>query len=509
MQFAIYTLIILGVTFATFISINWRLNNSFLVLEDFLKYDEKLASEDYKEIPMSKFPNCDFAVYDENNELIYTTDKNDADIISGDDLEFISDYSGTYYYNVYNFKEKNKGVIYKIYKTTYDEKLEEEVVVGSSYLGENLEILEGNLFDDKDSLTQRELELLNGYYNDDQMVEKYEFKTSSKNSRTLLFMSANFTTESYDKAVANSEKVWFISVPILLILIVVETFLFNRKVKKSLNVLNEVIASYEVENIHKRDKKLPKEFEEVACSFENLMEKLKKSDEEKNKIYEDKQKSIANLSHDLKTPLTVITGYSKAFLDGLVPENKKKAYMESIYNKALVATDAIDTLFLYVKLNHPDYSLNKKRTDLVEFTRNYLADKYNDIENANMSIEVDIKPEKLVANIDEKAFRRIYENLIDNAIKYNKSGTTIYFKMWVDKFINISIGDNGIGVDKKIKDKLFEPFITSNDARTSGKGTGLGLAIVKNLVEMHDGEIALVNSPHGALKTEFLMKFKI
>ena len=117
-QFAIYTLIILGVALLTYLSINWRLNNSFLVLDDFLLYKEKLEYEDYDGIPMSKFPGCDFAIYDENNELIFTTDGDVNDIVEGDDLEFVNDYSGTYYYNIFNYKEKNREKIYKIYKHT-------------------------------------------------------------------------------------------------------------------------------------------------------------------------------------------------------------------------------------------------------------------------------------------------------------------------------------------------------------------------------------------------------
>lgn len=514
-QFAIYTLIILGVTLLTYLSINWRLNNSFLVLDDFLLYKEKLEYEDYNGIPMAKFPGCDFAIYDENNELIYTTDGDVNDIVDGDDLEFVNDYSGTYYYNIFNYKEKNRDKIYKIYKTLYDTESNEEIVVGNAKLNEDLEIVDGNLFNEKNSLTERELDLLNGYYNDEQMVEKYEFTTSYDydteigGKRTLLFMSPTFTSESYDTAVADANKVWFISIPILIIIIIIETYIFNRRVKKSLKELNRVISSYENEEIIVKDTNLPKEFDEVAESFENLMEKLKKSNEEKMKIYEDKQRSIANLSHDLKTPLTVISGYSKAFLDDLVPDNKKRRYMESINKKALVATDAIDSLFLYTHMNNSEYNLCREKIDIVTFTKEYLAEKYNEIESAGMDLELDIEENKIMFDVDKKAFIRIYENIINNSIKYNKKGTKIYFKMWKDKTLNIVIGDNGIGIDKEIKDKLFEPFVTSNKARTSGEGTGLGLAIVKNFVELHDGEIVLVSKTHKTMKTEFLMKFKI
>lgn len=513
-QFAIYTLIILGVTIVTYFLVNWRLNNSFLVLDDFLEYKDKLEYEDYAGIPMSKFPGCDFAVYDNNNELIYTTDGNIEDAVLGSDLIFINDYSNVYY-DVFNYRNKENKKVYKIYKTTYDDKLSDEVVVGNVELDENLNVMEGTLFKSNDTLTERELNLLYGYYNDEQIVEKYEFTTNydydteTGNKRTLLFMSPMFNSDSYDAAVASSEKIWFIAIPVLILLIVIETYFFNKKVKESLDVLKNIVSSYEENGCCERYKRLPREFEEVASRFESLMEKSKKLESEKIKIYEDKQKIIANLSHDLKTPLTVIHGYSKAFLDNVVPENKKKQYLETIYKKSIVATDAIDSLFMYAHLNHPEYGPSLENVDIVMYSRNYLAEKYNEIESNGMKLDIDIKIEKLNMDIDTKTFRRIYENLINNSIKYNKSGTKICFKMWIDKDLYISIGDNGVGIDESIKDNIFEAFVTSNSARTSGNGTGLGLSIAKNLVEIHNGEIELVKKPRKPLNTEFLIKIKI
>lgn len=513
-QFAIYTLIILGVTIVTYFLINWRLSNSFLVLDDFLEYKDKLEYEDYAGIPMSKFPGCDFAVYDNNNELIYTTDGNTEDAVLGSDLIFVNDYSNVYY-DIFNYRNKENKKVYKIYETKYNDELSDEVVVGNAELDEYLNVLEGTLFKSNDTLTDRELNLLYGYYNDEQMVEKYEFTTNydydieNENRRTLLFMSPVFNSESYDAAVASSEKIWFIAIPVLILLIIIETYFFNKKVKESLDVLKNIVTSYEENGSCERYKKLPREFEEVASRFENLMEKSKKLENDKIKIYEDRQKIIANLSHDLKTPLTVIQGYSKAFLDNLVPDDKKEQYLKTIYKKSIVATDAIVSLFMYAHLNHPEYGLSLENVDIVMYSKNYLAEKYNEIESNSMKLDVDIKIDKLNIDIDTKNFRRIYENLINNSIKYNKKDTKIYFKMWVDKNLYISIGDNGVGIDANIKDNIFEAFVTSNSARTSGNGTGLGLSIVKNLVELHNGEIELVKKPKKPLKTEFLIKIKL
>ena len=148
------------------------------------------------------------------------------------------------------------------------------------------------------------------------------------------------------------------------------------------------------------------------------MKKLKNVEKEKLKMYEDKQKVVANLSHDLKTPLTVVRGYSKAFLDGVVPKFKEKQYLETIYKKSIVASDAIDSLFMYAKFNHPEYCLNMENVDIVEFTKNYLAEKYSEIENNKMQLDIDIKIDKLNVNIDTKAFRRIYENIIKMVLQY-------------------------------------------------------------------------------------------
>ena len=304
-QFAIYTCIVVGGVILINLFVNWRLNNSFLVLDDFLVYEEKLKYEDYDGIPLSKFPGCDFAIYDNNNELIYSTDLDVNNIVDGNDLEFVNDYSGTYYFNIFNYKEKNRDRVYKIYKTTYDEESDEEIVVANSKLDDNLNILEGDLFQDKKSLTERELELLNGYYNDEQMVEKYEFETvydydnPDEKKRTLLFMSPMFNTDAYDKTLADAQKIWLIAIPFLIILILIETYFFNKKIKKSLNVLNNVIGNYDGKC--EIGDELPKEFASVVDSFRNLMIKLKNVEDEKIKIYEDKQKVIANLSHDLKT----------------------------------------------------------------------------------------------------------------------------------------------------------------------------------------------------------------
>ena len=121
-----------------------------------------------------------------------------------------------------------------------------------------------------------------------------------------------------------------------------------------------------------------------------------------------------------------------------------------------------------------------------------------------MNLEVDIPDSKITTSVDIKAMKRIYDNLVSNSLKYNKEGTTIYFHIWEDtKNVYISVADDGRGIPKNIRKQIFEVFVTSNEARTSGEGTGLGMAIVKRLVELHDGVINLEEKNRGKIKTQF------
>ncbi len=99
--------------------------------------------------------------------------------------------------------------------------------------------------------------------------------------------------------------------------------------------------------------------------------------------------------------------------------------------------------------------------------------------------------------------------MINNAIKYNKEGTKIYFSIVENKNdVNIFIGDDGCGISKKLSKTLFEPFVTGDDARTSGSGLGLGMSIVKSIVLLHGGNIRLISKKKKNLKTEFRINLK-
>ena len=239
-------------------------------------------------------------------------------------------------------------------------------------------------------------------------------------------------------------------------------------------------------------------------AFEKMRIRLRDNAEEKLKSDRESKELISNISHDLKTPITIIQGYAKAICDGIIKEENKQQYLQTIYHKSIVLNELINAFSEYSKLEHPDFRPVKIKVDICEYAREYLAAKYNELVLGGCSLEVEI-PEMIIwCQIDVQQMKRVFENLINNSVKHNKRGTALFFSMKKEAdTVCISIGDNGTGIPKELTQMVFEPFVVGDESRNSRQGTGLGLAIAKKIVEAHGGVIELVKFPKEGLSTEF------
>lgn len=282
-------------------------------------------------------------------------------------------------------------------------------------------------------------------------------------------------------------------------------FCFHNKIKRRIAPLNQTIQSYEKgKAMEISPGAVPSEFYEVVCNFKSLLSKLEKTREEKEALDREKQKLIVDISHDLKTPLTVIQGYAKALSDQRVPPEKQAQYIAAIYQKSRLATDMVNDLFLLTQMEHPDYPLQLEETDFCEFVKSFFAEKYMELTEGGFGLSVDIPEAPMMLPVDRKLMRRLLENLLSNAMKYNPPGTTLYVAMGQEnQGVALTVADDGAGIPEEIARTLFQPFVTGNRARTTGKGTGLGLSIAQKIVQMHRGEMSLIRPPRKPYKTEF------
>ena len=212
---------------------------------------------------------------------------------------------------------------------------------------------------------------------------------------------------------------------------------------------------------------------------------------------------LSDIAHDLRTPITTISGYAQALKDNVVKDDEKRLeYLQAIENKSKRMSDLINLLFEYVKLDSDGFALDTEEVDLCELLRENAALIYQDMEEAGMDFEIDIPEEELLITADKMQMSRVVTNLMVNAIRHNEPGTKILLRMTERLgIVTVHIADTGACIPENIKENLFEPFSKGDKSRSDGKGSGLGLSIAKKVIDMHGYELSIENGPEGYTKS--------
>jgi len=249
---------------------------------------------------------------------------------------------------------------------------------------------------------------------------------------------------------------------------------------------------------------------ELNEDLQRVAEELRLKNIEKEQLEESKKKMLADLSHDLKTPMTTIQGYSKALYDGLVEdEEQQRRYLHFIHDKSIRVTALIDELFTFSKLDNPDSQITKQEKDICEFIREVVVEYYELFAEKEMELAITIPSEKLLYRFDQKLLYRAISNILENTIKYNPKQTQVFISLKeVHDTITIEIGDDGNGINEDIAQTLFDPFVRGDKSRVNDGGSGLGLAITKKIVEKHNGKVYVDTKPKRG-KTNFIIELPI
>ena len=242
------------------------------------------------------------------------------------------------------------------------------------------------------------------------------------------------------------------------------------------------------------------EIGELSEDFEEMRAHLKDEIDARVKYEEDLRNLIGNISHDLKTPLTIIKGYAEGLLDGVAatPEKQEK-YIRTIRNKAEDMTVMVEELSLYSRIESKAYPYYFEKISLVRFFSDLLEEEAPILEEKNIKLTFENRLEddaKVCA--DREQLKRVVTNIIGNTVKYlgkEKGSITIVLR---DKgtMIETEITDDGVGILPRDLPHVFERFYRGDDSRNSGKGgSGLGLSIVKQIIEDHNGTIRADSVP--------------
>lgn len=203
---------------------------------------------------------------------------------------------------------------------------------------------------------------------------------------------------------------------------------------------------------------------------------------------------IGNVTHDLKTPLTAIQGYSQGILDGVAAEpDKLTKYVTTIRNKSNDMSALVDELAFFAKIYQKDIQYHWEEVPAVDYVTACVSEASLDLEMKEISLvfKNEISPETKVF-IDKEKIKRVLNNIIGNSSKYiqKELGLLRVRLQENEDFVTIQIADNGIGIKKEELPRIFERFYRTDSSRNSKTGgSGLGLSIAQKIVDEHNGYI--------------------
>lgn len=202
---------------------------------------------------------------------------------------------------------------------------------------------------------------------------------------------------------------------------------------------------------------------------------------------------VANVSHELKTPITSIKGFAETLLDGALNDPEAlQTFLEIIYKESDRLQTIISDLLELSKIEDEGFTLNVSKVDVHQLLQEICKVLQNRAESKDISLQID-QSRSLIVEGDEMRMKQIFVNLIANAINYTPPGGQVQIRFEEEAdWVKVTVQDTGIGIEKTEIPRIFERFyrVDKDRSRNSG-GTGLGLAIVKHLVEAHHGSIVV------------------
>ncbi|HBV98511.1 MAG: histidine kinase [Peptococcaceae bacterium BICA1-7] len=239
----------------------------------------------------------------------------------------------------------------------------------------------------------------------------------------------------------------------------------------------------------------------LVASFNEMARKLGESEKVKSEYEENRKALVANISHDLKTPITSLQGYVEAILDGQMPPENKKKYLQIIHRNTVYVNKLIDDLFLFSKLDMQKLEFQYASVPIRAFLSDLMEEfRFELSERQVQLVYTDLMEQDLPVLMDRKRMHQAIRNIVSNALKYGPEKDLV-IKAGLSKqgdFACIELSDNGPGITADKLPHIFDRFYRIDNERTKDLvSTGLGLAIARELVEAHGGRITASSQEGG------------
>lgn len=279
----------------------------------------------------------------------------------------------------------------------------------------------------------------------------------------------------------------------------------RRHQKKYLELLIEEVHKIEDGVVRKIPVENAGQLGQLANDINRMVERLRTSMEEERRAEQTKNELITNVSHDLRTPLTSITGYLGLIeQDRYRDEVELRYYVNMAYEESLRLKQLLQDLFEYTRMQNKEMKLNKTRINLTEMLHQISAHFGWHMQENGMEFRIYLQG-PLIVQADGDKLRRVYENLITNAVRYGQEGRYIDIRGWQEgNEIITEIVNYGEPIPAADQPNLFDRFYRVEKSRAAQTGgSGIGLAIAKHIVELHQGTIGVESNE---FRTAFIIR---
>ncbi len=272
-----------------------------------------------------------------------------------------------------------------------------------------------------------------------------------------------------------------------------------REIIQTVKRFEEGDLAIRIENAEESDLSL------LATNFNSMADTIVANMEEIKSVDSLRRELIANVSHDLRTPLAVLKGYTETLQmkEGSIAEDERKKYLDAIDGNADKLSNLVAQLFEYSKLEAEQVKPNKEPFSITDLAQDLIANYQVLGEKKGVEIGLNVSQEVPIVFADISLVERAIQNLMDNALKFTPKGGKVTLNLEGTKEnVKIAISDTGIGIKKNEQVQLFERYRQSK--RTNNKeGVGLGLAIVKRIMELHNTTIQIISKPNEGSSFQF------
>lgn len=316
-----------------------------------------------------------------------------------------------------------------------------------------------------------------------------------------IFMHASIT--EMNKTLMNIFFMMLLSVSVAFIIGFILISYASRRIArplKEMSIASEKISKGDFSVRVKEDE--DDEIGDLAKSFNIMARELEQMENIRKEF-------VANVSHELRSPLTSIQGYIDGIVDGTIPEDKIYYYLNIAQKETRRMARLIYELLDIAKMESGEFPLKISEFDINELIRIAVIKFENKISEKDLSVKVDFDEEKNIVVADKDKIEQVLINLIDNAIKFSNVGGTIkIYTYGHDGKVEVSIKDNGKGISKEDKEHIWDRFYKADKSRSTEEGTGLGLYIVRNIINAHNEEIWVESELGKGTMFVFTLKMK-